>query len=458
MAWAALFKAELLTLGRSWVLRGWLIALALTEFFGLTSALAAARVTTVPASVVLATTLDGFLLIWSVVIIVLGAGSVSLESDVIADSILSRACTRTQFITAKLASRALAVVAVYLAAAGAAAVCAWRLAANDLTITTLSTGIGIVGLAILLLLSIGIALSVVFNNTVIAVTGALLLWYVAAPIFSFVGADYLSPASLVRNLPRMLKDPVAPQLVQASATPTGILLTFSKRLDAARAEEPGNYAIEGPGGRMNSAATAAYDDSRLTVTLGGLTLPAGAALKVTARGVADRGGSELSPTASSAETTVADAGEKAAQAKPGATKPAQSTAGKKDGTPPNITQVTATSTSVKVFFSKPMDMAEAEDAQRYTVESPLGNVQAVRAATYSPSTRSLLLTGFRLAEDDPVKVTAKDLHDSFGNRISDRGRSATYSALASWKYVMGLGIPTVIALFTSIVWFARRDL
>ena len=39
MAWTALFTTELLALCRSWVLRGWLIALALAEFFMLTRAL-----------------------------------------------------------------------------------------------------------------------------------------------------------------------------------------------------------------------------------------------------------------------------------------------------------------------------------------------------------------------------------------------------------------------------------
>ena len=90
MASSALFKAELLALSRSWVLRGWLIALALTEFFVLSLSLLQNRAKPTLASGVLAAHLNGFLLVWSIVIIVLGAGSVSMESDVISDSILSR--------------------------------------------------------------------------------------------------------------------------------------------------------------------------------------------------------------------------------------------------------------------------------------------------------------------------------------------------------------------------------
>src|ERR1035438_8284496 len=130
MAWTALFTTELLALCRSWVLRGWLIALSLAEFVTLTHALLRAPGNAVPASTVLATTLDGFLLVWSIVIIVLGAGSVSLESDVISDSILSRPCTRTQFISAKFASRVLVVVSIYLVCSLVAGFAAWRYGAQ----------------------------------------------------------------------------------------------------------------------------------------------------------------------------------------------------------------------------------------------------------------------------------------------------------------------------------------
>ncbi len=304
MASSALFKAELLTLSRSWVLRGWLIALALTEFFVLSITLLQNRVRPTPASGILATHLNGFLLIWSLVIIVLGASSISMESDVISDGILSRACTRTQYIAAKLLSRAFVVLGIYLLSSAIASYCAWRFAANDMTLATVSAGVLVVGLAVLLMLALGIALSVLFNNTIFAVVGMLLLWYVASPIFSFLGVDYLSPASLTRNLPRILKDPDAPLFLQGAATTTSLTLAFSKNLDPPTAEDPANFLLEGEAGVTYTARTAVYDKARTSVILGGLELPPGKTIKVTVRNVTNAGGVAISPAADSMTVTV----------------------------------------------------------------------------------------------------------------------------------------------------------
>ena len=466
MAWTALFTTELLALCRSWVLRGWLIALALAEFFMLTRALLAPG-HAVPASNVLAMTLDGFLLVWSIVIIVLGAGSVSLESDVISDSILSRPCTRTQFISAKFASRVLVVVSIYLVCSLVAGFAAWRYGANDMTPWTIAVGVGTVGLAVVLLLSLGIMLSVIFNNTVMAVAAMLLLWYVASPVFGFLGADYLSPTSLVANLPRILKDPDQPQLVDCSASQSSLTLTFSKTLDPQTAEQPANYVIEGPDGTRYPAATAVYDKQKLNVVLSGLTLPEGTKLKVTAQNVTDVGGSSLSPAASSANDVIVPAAAVPGTNAPGtqAAKPAaavpparSSPLSNKEGAPPRVVSCTATASSVKVTFSADMIATEVENVQNYIVESPQGRTHQARAATYSNAAHTVLLTGFTFAQDEPVKVTVKGVHSAAGTAIGSRGNSATYAELTTWKYVLGLGLPSLLAFFISVAWFARRDL
>jgi ABC-type transport system involved in multi-copper enzyme maturation permease subunit len=491
MAWWALFKMELLALTRSWVLRGWLIALVLTEFFTLSGVLLQSRTAAPPGSAVLAMNLNGFLLVWSVVIIVLGAGSVSLESDVISDSILSRACTRTQFISAKFFSRALTVLGVFLFSTLIAGICAWRYASNDMTMSTLLTGVAIVGLAVLLLLCTGIALSVIFNNTIMAVCTMLLLWYVASPIISFLGADYLSPTSLVRNLPRILKDPEAPQVVDALATTTGLTVAFSKDLNPQRAEEPGNYVIESTEGQTYTAQTAVYDKQRTSVVLGGLTLPPGAKLKVTVRSVTDAGGNEISPAADMVEATVPN--EEVSSHPPPSTTgaspnttagpttavpdandkkeptaaPPKSTAGatsagsvrRTSNRPaPRVQLCIATSSSLKVVFSTAMDPKDVVVVQNYIVESPLGKTHTPRSATYLPANHTVILSGFSFASDDPVRVTVKNVRDADGTAISPRNNTATYTEVTTWKYLVGLGLPTVIAFIIAVVWFARRDL
>ena len=510
MASSALFQAELLALSRSWVLRGWLIALALTEFFMLSSTLLQSHVKPTPASGILAAHLNGFLLVWSLVIIVLGAGSISMESDVISDSILSRACTRTQYIAAKLLSRAFVVLGIYLISSGIAGYCAWRFASNDMTLSTLSAGILVVGLAVLLLLALGIALSVLFNNTIFAVVGMLLLWYVASPIFSFIGADYLSPASLTRNLPRILKDPDAPLLLQGTATTTSLTLAFSKSLDPQTAEDPANYALEGENGAAYTARTAVYDKTRTSVILGGLYLPSGGTVKVMVRNVTDAGGVAISPAADTMTVTIPPAPpgagtlprsagvaptggslpSAAAPTSPGnsagstgspapvggasassgslpssrassaasssPTQPVADTSA--GGIVPRVVQCTATTSSLKVDFSTEMDPKDAETVENYVIENPTGQTHPAVAAVYNTATHSVLLSGLHLSLDDPVKVTVRSVRDKNGSPISSRANSAVYSEVTVWKYVLGFGIPTLLVSLLAMVWFSRRDL
>ncbi len=475
MASTALLKADLVALSRSWVLRGWLIALALTEFWVLTTSISANKVVPVPASTILAGSLQLYLFVWSTFIIVLSAGSVSLEADMIADSILCRACTRTQYIVSKIASRALVILGAYAVFSGIAGYATWRYAATDMTVATMLTGIGIVAMAVFLLVALGVMMSVVFNNTIVSCVGLLLLWYVASPVFAFIGFDYLSPASLTRTLPLILKDPSAPQVVQCTATASSVTVAFSKDMRAERAEDVSAYAVECPSGTMLTPQTAVYDKPRTSVVLSGLTLPAGETVKVTVRGVTDTGGNEVSPAADSATATVPAAkgttGPKpAAVPAPAATSttttagepaaPAKPKAAKKVGTDrvaPRVTECKATASSLKVTFSEDIEAEDAETLANYLVESPMGKTQTARAATYSATGHTVLLSGLTL---DPtfVKVTVRDVKDLNGNVIGTSGNSAIFREVSNWKYVLGFGLPAIFFTLFGIVWFSRRDL
>jgi hypothetical protein len=455
LALTALLKADLAGLARNWVLRGWLIALVLVQFFALASTLAGGRGAGIPASVIVTATLSGFLLVWSTLIIVLSAGSVGPEADIISDSILSRACTRNQFIVAKLISRVSVVLGVYLVASSASSYAAYRYAAADVTAQTLAVCILVVGLAVLLLVALGVLFSVVFNNTIVSVVALLLLWYVASPVFGFLGADYLSPASLVRNLPAMLKDPHAPQVVQCSATATSLTVSFSKHVEPRSAENPANYAIECPAGVALQPETATYDRTRTSVILSGLDLPAGETAQVTVRDVVDTGGSPVSAASSVVTCTVPGP----APAEPtGARRPGPARKASADRTAPRLTQIQATPSSVRITFSEPVQAGLAEDATNYAIENPTGRPHTARAAAYRADTRTVLLSGLDLDLAVPVKVTVQNVRDTAGNPISARGNSLIYTEVTAWKYVLGFGLPALIASALAVVWFNRRDL
>jgi ABC-type transport system involved in multi-copper enzyme maturation permease subunit len=457
-AWAALLKADLIAIGKSWVLRGWIIALTLVEFFWLTTTLQLGRMTLSTASSILAGYLGGYLLIWSTVIIVLSAGSVSLETDIISDSILSRACTRTQYIASKLASRIIVILGIYLLFSIIAGYAAWRYAANDMTWVTMATGISIVGLSVLMLVALGIAFSVLFNNTVVSIVGLLVLWYVAAPIFNFMGAEYLSPASFARNLPLMLKNPDALKIVSASASNTSLTIFFSRALNSNTAGNIDNYVVESPEGNRITAQTATYDPSNDSVVLAGLSLKSGYPVKVSGQNITDIGGGLLSPAADSLNLTVPGVNKGSAAIPVPAKKILSAPKTKSAGTPLRVIDCDATANSLRVRFSKEVDSISAQKPENYVIESPYGKTQSARVATYDSATHSVLLSGLSFASGDPVKVTVKGVSDKDGFPISRRGNSAIYTEVTTWKYVLGFGIPAILAGLVAIFAFSRRDL
>ncbi|MDH7568665.1 MAG: Ig-like domain-containing protein [Armatimonadota bacterium] len=467
-AWAALLKADLDQLSKSWVLRGWVAALALTAFFGLVRALGGHREVPLPASQVLTQHLQLYLLVWSTVIIVLCAGAVSLETEIIADSILCRACTRTQYLLAKLVSRSAAVVGIYALFAGAAAYCAWRYGTRDITWQTAATGVGIVGMAILMLVSISLTFSVVFNNTIFAVVGMLLLWYVAGSVFNFLGAGYLSPIGLVGNLPRILRDTNAPQVIQCRATPSTVTVIFSKQVNPAQAQDVENYLVECPAGTKWIPGTATYDPSQTRVLLGGLELPAGALVKVTVRGVTDAAGNDISPTANTATARVGAGveGEDGLAGTEGESDEASAPApprrgrgrGRDERGPLRLLECAATPASLRLTFSRQVQRGEAENPDNYVVESPVGHTLKPAAAVYDPATRTVLLSGLTLTAGVPVKVTVRDVRDAEGNPIASPHNTALYTEVTTWKYFLGFGIPALGFALVALAWFSRRDL
>lgn len=446
----ALIKADIASQARSWVLRGWVAALVLVQFFAIATSIVGARAVRIPASTIIATNLSGFIVVWSIVIIVLAAGSVSLEAEIISDGILSRACTRTQFIVAKLIARAAVILAIYAVAVGAVAYAAYRYAPADVLLSSVLISIGIVGLAILLLVSIGVLFSVAFQNMVLSVVALLLLWYVASPVFTFLGAEYLSPASLTRTLPVMLKDPNAPQVLHCTATEKTVTVVFSEPLDRDTAENVLNYEIDNGDGGTLAAATATYDRQKTSVLLGGVELAPGTALKVRVQGVTDTGGTPVSPSANSCECTVSSANK-------ADTSPAERPA-RRDREPPRLTRITATQSSIRAVFSEPLGSDTAEDPANYRVENPPGTEHTPRAITWEPSTRSVLLSGLSLDLNVPVKLTVQGVKDRAGNPISPRANSLLYTELAPWRYLLGFGIPTLAAILLAIVLFNRKDL
>lgn len=160
-----------------------------------------------------------------------------------------------------------------------------------------------------------------------------------------------------------------------------------------------------------------------------------------------------------AKSTTSSTGSGAGDTK-GKRASSRTTVGGKSGdrTAPRVTQCTATASSVRVTFSKEMDPKDAEVVAHYIIENPPGHTQPARAATYSAGSKTVLLSGLKLSLDSMVKVTARDVLDSHGNAIGTRGNSASYADVTTWKYMLGLGIPTLVFAIVAMFGFSRRDL
>jgi ABC-2 type transport system permease protein len=199
MAFQALLEADLISLVRSWAVRIWLGLMTVQALITIPSA---AHEST--AAEALAGLLGTFPLIWSMFIIINTSGAVSSESGVVADSILSKAVTRYDYILAKMTSRLLMVISLYLMIVVPAAYLISRYGNGSLSRTGTAWGILLIGMTLVLLTILSVALSSLFNRTLVAVIVAWVLWYAAGGITALFQVEYLSPLHIVNSLPDLL--------------------------------------------------------------------------------------------------------------------------------------------------------------------------------------------------------------------------------------------------------------
>ncbi len=199
----ALLQWELWKLARSRMLRLWLPLTVLADIFLVLVAANAGQEE--EASQMFSGALSLYLTAGSVVFIVLSGSSVASEREIVWDSILSRPVTRYHYILSKLASLVLTVLALYLLVTIPAGYLMERYHPDsDLAVAGVTYGILSVGMILAALVTLGVAVSTLFNNTVLAVVVVALIWLSLALIFSFLGISFLSPENLVENLPQVM--------------------------------------------------------------------------------------------------------------------------------------------------------------------------------------------------------------------------------------------------------------
>jgi ABC-2 type transport system permease protein len=201
MAFRALLEADLASMARSWVVRIWLGLMAAQALVTVPAAIQGGD----PASDALAGLLGTYPVIWSTFAIIVSGGAVASEAGVVADSILSKAVTRYDYILAKFASRLITVLGLYLLVTLPATYLMSRAAGHDLTARGVIWAIVLVGLMLVLLTNLAVSCSTLFNRTLVAVVVVWVLWYAAGGIFALLELAHLSPLHVVESLPDMLR-------------------------------------------------------------------------------------------------------------------------------------------------------------------------------------------------------------------------------------------------------------
>lgn len=147
-------------------------------------------------------------IVWGSVtlIIVLTAGAVCGERGTMADSVLCRGISRTQYFLGKLHSRLVIVIGTFLLMSSVALVGSiFLLHSERLSLHGALIAVATVVAILTMIVSIGVSISAIANTTVVAITVVWLTLYGLGFLMSFLPADYPSPDRAIHNLPNVLK-------------------------------------------------------------------------------------------------------------------------------------------------------------------------------------------------------------------------------------------------------------
>jgi len=150
--------------------------------------------------------LSDFIFIWSMIIIGITGSAVSSESGELADSLLSKAVKRHEYILAKFCSRVALVFTIYLGISTVLAGSTMRIGVNDTEIYGLSFSILVVALVLIMLTTMGVTFSTIFPNTIVSIVALLVVWYSMTFFFSLIDEiKLLSPSYLIGELPKIIQ-------------------------------------------------------------------------------------------------------------------------------------------------------------------------------------------------------------------------------------------------------------
>lgn len=197
----ALMNAEVLAMQRSWLVRIWV------GFALVTSVLPVLFVTdeTEVVSEIIGGWLAMYFIASAIIAAIIGAGSTAQDTDVAADTILTRAVTRWDYVNAKLLTRFACVIVVHAAATMPLLFFARRFGLDDATTGGLLMATVVTGMMLLFVTALGVALGTVLRNMIAAVVIIMVVFTLQGFIFDFLNMEFLSSGAVIEMLPEMIR-------------------------------------------------------------------------------------------------------------------------------------------------------------------------------------------------------------------------------------------------------------
>jgi len=201
VALRALLNTEAVTLSRSWLVRIWALFALLTSI--LPVLIVGGQNNTV------SDVISGWLVVYfvpsAIIAGILGSAALAQDTEVAADTILTRAVTRYDYVAAKLLGRGATVLAVHLIATMPLLLFARRFGLDDATTEGLIWAAAVTGIMLLFVSALGVALGSVMRNMIVAVIAIVVVFAAQGPIFDFLKMSYLSSNSVLGDLPRIIR-------------------------------------------------------------------------------------------------------------------------------------------------------------------------------------------------------------------------------------------------------------
>ena len=206
MPYMAILKHDMKTLWRSRLVRLWLGATAL-----LTLLLVGSNWSNFMDGTLIALLLFPYLVFpWFFVVVVLGVTPVSgSQVETLADGILCRPVSRFEYLLASWSARVVLVLSVYLVVIIPAiilVILAKRTVPEDtVTVYGIITALGVVGLVLTFLVSLGFLAGTLLRKPLLAVVVLIFIWYPIGLILSIFSLEEFSPISLNRAISTQLR-------------------------------------------------------------------------------------------------------------------------------------------------------------------------------------------------------------------------------------------------------------